>query len=273
MRFGSVFLSALFLLLLAGLSVSAQTPEISRSPRELGTAVLREVAIQDGQLRFRVDSNGCTDAGSFKVRVRRSVGTAPKTAHYQLTIERVRSDECKAILWEGVVIEMDLAKDLGLKGRYTASVTNPVLSSLLAATVRAGELELEAARGKQKSTEKLETEQARLEALRPEEYPAPVRQSPEPGSVLEAAGGFGPILPPVIREALVNLDGPVAEGDLLEVEGGSRSGPFYHLAGIAGGDYGLLKAGKKLRLELCLVYRREYFGFIGDFYVYVLSVR
>ena len=44
-------------------------------------------------------------------------------------------------------------------------------------------------------------------------------------------------------------------------------------AGIAGGDYGLLKAGKKLRLELCLVYRREYYGFIGDFYVYVLSVR
>jgi hypothetical protein len=274
MRFGSEFLSAFFLLLFAGLSVSAQTSEISCSPRELGTAVLREVAIQDGQLRFRVDSNGCTDAGSFKVRVRRSDGRAPKTAHYQLTIERVRSDECKAILWEGVVIEMDLAKDLGLKGKYTALVTNPVLASLLAATLRAGQLELEAARRKQKSTENLEAEQAQLGALSPEEYPAPVMQSPEPGSVLEAAaGGFGPVLPPVIREVTVNLVGPVAEGDLLEVEGGSRSGPFYHLAGIAGGDYGLLKADKKLRLELCLVYRREYFGFIGDFYVYVLSVR
>ena len=273
MRFGSVCFSALFLLLLAGLSVSAQTSAISRSPRELGTAVLREVAIQDGKLRFRVDSGGCTDAGSFKVRVRRSDGTSRKTPNYQLTIERVRSDECKAILWEGVVIEMDLAKDLGLKGKYTAFVSNPVLSSLLTATLRAGQLELEAARRKQKSTEKLEAEQARLEALSPEEYPAPVMQSPEPGSVLEAAGGFGPMLPPVIREVTVKLDGSVAEGDLLEVEGGSRSGPFYHLAGIAGGDYGLLKAGRKLRLELCLVYRREYFGFIGDFYVYVMSVR
>jgi hypothetical protein len=57
------------------------------------------------------------------------------------------------------------------------------------------------------------------------------------------------------------------------VAGGSRSGPFYHLAGIAGGDYRLLKPGKELRLELFLVYRREYFGLIGDFYVYVLSVR
>ena len=273
MRFGFVLCSALFLLLLASLPGSAQTAEISRSPRELGTAVLREVAIWDGRLRFRVDSGGCTDAASFQVRVRRSDGMALKTPHYQLTVERVRVDECKALLLEGVEIELDLARDLGLKGRYTASVTNPVLSSLLAATVRANELELEAARRKQKSTAELEAEQARLGALSPEEYPAPVRQSPEPGSVLEASGGHGPVLPPVIREVTVKLDGPAAEGDLLAVEGGSRSGPFYHLAGIAGGDYGLLKAGQKLRLELCLVYRREYFGFIGDFYVYVLSVR
>jgi len=273
MRFGCLLCSALFLLLLAGMPASAQALPLSGSPRELGTAVLREAAIQDGRLRFRVDSGGCTDAASFQVRVRRSGGTARKTAHYQLTIERVRSDECKAMLWEGVVIEMDLARDLGLRGRFTASVTNPVLASLLAATVRAGELELEAARRKQKSTAELEAEQARLGALSPEEYPSPVRQSPDPGDVLEASGGHGPVLPPVIREVAVKLDGPVAEGDLLAVEGGSRSGPFYHLAGIAGGDYGLLKAGRKLRLELCLVYRREYFGFIGDFYVYVLSVR
>jgi len=56
-------------------------------------------------------------------------------------------------------------------------------------------------------------------------------------------------------------------------EGASKSGPFYHLSGITGGDYGILKPGKKHRLQLCLVYRREYFGLIGDFYVYVLGVR
>lgn len=37
--------------------------------------------------------------------------------------------------------------------------------------------------------------------------------------------------------------------------------------------FGILKPGEKHRLELCLVYRREYFGLIGDYYVYVMSVR
>ncbi|MBN1836452.1 MAG: hypothetical protein JW820_11420, partial [Spirochaetales bacterium] len=67
--------------------------------------------------------------------------------------------------------------------------------------------------------------------------------------------------------------GPYADGSLLAVRGASRSGPFYHLAGIAGGDYGILEGGRKRRLELCLVYRREYFGLMGDYYVYVLGVR
>jgi hypothetical protein len=59
----------------------------------------------------------------------------------------------------------------------------------------------------------------------------------------------------------------------LSVEGTSKSGPFYHLAGIGGGDYGILKKGKRYRLDLCLVYRREYFGLIGDYYVHVVSAR
>jgi hypothetical protein len=90
-------------------------------------AVLRELSIRDGRIGFRVDSNGCTDAGSFTVRVGREEGISPKAPHYLLTIERVRIDECKAMLWEGVLIEMDLEKDLGLTGRYTLSVRNPVL--------------------------------------------------------------------------------------------------------------------------------------------------
>jgi len=38
----------------------------------------------------------------------------------------VRSDECKAMLWDGTVIELDLDRDLGLEGTYTVSVSNPV---------------------------------------------------------------------------------------------------------------------------------------------------
>ena len=48
-------------------------------------------------------------------------------AFHRLTIVRVRIDVCKSVLWDGVVIELDLEQDLGLTGTYTVSVTNPVL--------------------------------------------------------------------------------------------------------------------------------------------------
>ena len=126
MRLFGVFVLTLVSLLIAGLPAGAQSAQISRSPREPGEALLRELAIRDGKLTFRVDSNGCTDAASFKVRVAKEEGVTAKAAHYRLTIERVRIDECKAMLWDGVVIELDLERDLGLKGTYTVSVTNPV---------------------------------------------------------------------------------------------------------------------------------------------------
>ena len=132
--------------------------------------------------------------------------------------------------------------------------------NLLAATLRAIELESEAANQKLKAAEEgtgskenverfrqkirdLEAERVRFGSLKPEEYPAPVKKPSDPASVLETSGSFGPVLPPLLREVTVKLDGPCAEGSLLH------------------------------RLRLCLVYRREYFGLIGDYYVYVLSVR
>ena len=96
-----------------------------------------------------------------------------------------------------------------------------------------------------------------LLSMKPEEYPAPVKNPSDPASVLEPSGSFGPVLPPLAREAVVKLDGPCAEGSLLPVEGASKSGPFYHLAGIAGGDlvsvrlevvpYGLLSRDYEVR--------------------------
>jgi hypothetical protein len=77
----------------------------------------------------------------------------------------------------------------------------------------------------------------------------------------------------VLREAVVVATTPYGDGSLLEVEGTSKSGPFFHLAGIRCGDPGVLEPGKRRRVTLYLVYRREYFGFIGDFYVYVTDIR
>ena len=98
----------------------------SQSPRELGPIVMRELSIEERKLVFRVDSGGCTDAASFKVDVKKEEGVSGGMPHYRLTVRRVRVDECKAMLWDGVVIELDLEKDVGLKGSFTISVENPV---------------------------------------------------------------------------------------------------------------------------------------------------
>ena len=83
-------------------------------------------AIREGRILFRTDSNGCTDASSFKVHVTRAESVSADVPHYRLAIERVRIDECKALLLDGVEIELDLVKDLGLTGRYTISLDNPI---------------------------------------------------------------------------------------------------------------------------------------------------
>jgi hypothetical protein len=46
---------------------------------------------------------------------------------YRLTIRRVKPDDCKALILEGVLIELDLARDLHISGRRTISVANPVV--------------------------------------------------------------------------------------------------------------------------------------------------
>jgi hypothetical protein len=117
---------AVLALILAALPLAAQGTRYVEGQRALGPIVVTELAIREGKLVFRTDSGGCTDAGSFKVDVVKEAGIAGNVPHYRLTIRRVRADECKAFLVDGVLIELDLAKDLGLKGTYTISVANPV---------------------------------------------------------------------------------------------------------------------------------------------------
>ena len=119
-------LAALSLILIA-LPVAAQPARFVEGQRELGPIVVSELAIRDGTLVFRTDSGGCTDAGSFSVDIVKEAGISASVPHYRLTIRRVRADDCKAFLLDGVLIELDLEKDLGLTGTYTVSVGNPVL--------------------------------------------------------------------------------------------------------------------------------------------------
>jgi len=85
--------------------------------------------------------------------------------------------------------------------------------------------------------------------------------------VFDEAPAWGPMVPAELRQAVVDVTGPYDVGSLLEVEGTSRSGPFFHLAGVVGGDAATLKPGVRYRIVMYLVYRREYFGFIGGYYV------
>lgn len=61
------------------------------------------------------------------------------------------------------------------------------------------------------------------------------------------------------------------EGSILELKNMSRSGPFYHAAGIEGNDYELLKPGKTYRMATYSVYLRDY-PFPSD-YVYIENFR
>jgi hypothetical protein len=70
-----------------------------------------------------------------------------------------------------------------------------------------------------------------------------------------------------------SVDESPRDGALISVVGATRSGPFYHLAGIKGDDYTGLKMGTQYHFDLCLVYRRQYFSFIPDYYVFVTGIR
>lgn len=61
-----------------------------------------------------------------------------------------------------------------------------------------------------------------------------------------------------------------ADNTVLFVEGMSKSGPWFHLTGIVGNNYSVLKPNKKYYITLCIVYPRNYWNMISD-YVCVIS--
>jgi hypothetical protein len=72
---------------------------------------------------------------------------------------------------------------------------------------------------------------------------------------------------PEKKTVIVKGSQPVKKGSFLELVDMSRSGPFYHLAGIKNNDYSALKTGRRYILTIYLVYPRDYF--FPSSYVYV----
>jgi hypothetical protein len=87
---------------------------------EIGEAgeTVRSARFEDGRLVVRVDSNGCTSAANFEVRL---VGEAPAA----LTLERVRADPCRAIVPEGVEVSWTYA-ELGLEPGASVRLMNAI---------------------------------------------------------------------------------------------------------------------------------------------------
>ncbi|MBN2354246.1 MAG: hypothetical protein JXD23_16880 [Spirochaetales bacterium] len=117
----------------------------------------------------------------------------------------------------------------------------------------------------------LEAERDRFLNMTPDEYPAPSDQGKTDG-IFSGPDDVGPVVPAFKRTIPVLVRNTYASGSLLDVEGASRSGPFYRLAGIKGGCVCVLKKNVHYDLTVYIVYRREYFGFIKDYYVYVADL-
>lgn len=98
-----------------------------------------------------------------------------------------------------------------------------------------------------KRIEELKAELEKYRAMNPERYTLPEKKT-----------------------VTVFVNEPYKEGSILELENMTKSGPFYHLAGIRDDDYQALKTGLKYTMTIYPVYKRDYvLPFAVNYYVYV----
>ncbi len=94
-------------------------------------------------------------------------------------------------------------------------------------------------------------------------------------NVIDNLGNFGILMPPIQKELEIFIDKPLKLGDLLKVKNMTRSGPFYYLAGINKkyneNYFNNLKEGF-YKVKAFFVYKREYFSFIPNYYVYIYKI-
>lgn len=244
------------------------------TPQETGILVLSSLSVKEGTIRIRIPSGGCTTKDDIVAEI----SPTGETSHYVVTFFRKVPDPCSEVLPEGEEFVFDLVEDLHLEAYSHLSVRNPVMPfgnleefglrrDLIKATIFAIASEIKRyTESEHKDREEkiafLKEELERFQKMHPAEY----RLSGEEEVV--HLGTFGVLMPPEIREVEI-LAPPRALGDILEVAGMTRSGPFYHVAGVRGGDLSVFAPSRHYKATIYLVYRREYFGFIPNYYVYV----
>lgn len=295
---------ALFLFACSSSGIITEEPERNFIflATELGEIILREIHIKEHKLYIRVNSNGCTNKNSIKAEVTNNPVRVDKDVpHHEITFLRVVPDSCKALLPDGVVIEYDLRKDFGINTKlpYTISIKNliyPLLSNepyfeffpekvedpipitestlkedLIKATIKAIEMEIKRYEESSHPDRKekinyLKGELRRFKEMSPDSYK--LEEEPKNESLFESLLKFGPLIPPIEKEIEIIVTEPLKVGDLLNCVGMTRSGPFYHLAGISDKIAKDIEKGK-YKVKLYLIYKREYFGFIMNYYVFL----
>jgi hypothetical protein len=95
------------------------------SQRSVGPIMVNEVLFNGPLMVVNVASGGCTDNQSFKLEATKQDSSG--VPFYTITIKRVKADTCKALIDGGVYLVFDVAKDLGLNGKFYYKLANPIL--------------------------------------------------------------------------------------------------------------------------------------------------
>lgn len=273
-----------------------ERPKISSNQYETGLILLKGTKIEGPYLTIRVDSGGCTDKKTIEARVRKEKGIVKGYNHYSIAFIRKVPDKCKAFFPDGIDITYNLVEELKLKPPFTISIENPMAPvipekyfnlkpksssineitpeislkiDLIQATIRAIEAEIRRFTSRvppePEKARALEADLERFKKMKPEDYPL---NGAKPDPFKEP----GVIMPPVVEE--VEIASLPELGKLLYLTKQSKSGPFFHVAGIAKDAMIELKPDAKppFKAKIYLVFRREYFAMIKDYYVYVERV-
>jgi len=88
--------------------------------------VLMGLFANRNELAVRVGSGGCTQKEDFWIWCHYNEESKERVPHYELTIYRMRKDECKAFHPSGVLLKFNLREELGLPYLFRYSVTNRV---------------------------------------------------------------------------------------------------------------------------------------------------
>lgn len=100
--------------------------DLTGPPPDWTEEVLMGLFANRNELAIRVGSGGCTKKEDFWIWCHYDEESKSGPPHYVLTIYRMRKDECKAIMRNGIEIKYHLKEDLGLPNIFRYTLTNRI---------------------------------------------------------------------------------------------------------------------------------------------------